>query len=295
MLVLGVVLKRLQIINTAFVDTGSKLVFNLTLPAMLFLSIINADLNISDHATILGFAVAANFACWLVLMFIARYSPYPFATTSVVVQGAFRANTGIIGIALMANAYGEAGIAASAFYVAAITLLYNVLAVISLTPRGSQQNTGTMIKTLGKNPLILTILAASCLTILDLPMPEVVLISGQYFADMTLPLALLCTGASLDFKQLRSTPTPALIATLSRLIIVPFIIVTSAIVLGFRDAALGLIFFMSASPTAAASYIMAKAMKADDRLAANIIAITTLFFAFTISAGLAWLRSWGFA
>ncbi len=295
MLVLGVVFKRKNVITTAFVDSGSKLVFNLTLPAMLFLSIANVDLDFGAHASILLFAFIANTLVWLAVMLVSRFSSYPFATTSVMVQGAFRANTGIIGIALMANAYGEQGVAASAFYVAVITLLYNVLAVISLTPRGSQKSSGTMIKTLSRNPLILSILAATLLKVLNVDLPEVLMVSGKYFADMTLPLALLCTGASLDFKQLKSTPMPTIISSVARLIIVPIFIVSAAVMMGFRDAALGLIFFMSASPTAAASYIMAKAMKADDRLAANIIALTTLCFAFTISAGLALLRSWGLA
>ena len=34
--------------------------------------------------------------------------------------------------------------------------------------------------------------------LLAIPVPKMVLDAGQYFANMTLPLALLCTGGSLD-------------------------------------------------------------------------------------------------
>ncbi|WP_413112472.1 AEC family transporter [Thaumasiovibrio sp. DFM-14] len=293
MLILGIVLKKRQIITPAFIDTGSKLVFNLTLPAMLFLSIVKTPIGQAADLHLLSFALISNALIWGILMLATHWSPYPFAVTRVMVQGAFRANTGIIGVALMSNAYGEQGVAASAYYVAVITLLYNVLAVICLTPSGSHSNPGKMIKLLSRNPLILSILIASTFKLTNIELPDVILISSSYFADMTLPLALLCTGASLDFKQMKLNPWPGLISTTARLIIVPSIIVIAAILLGFRDSALALLFFMSASPTAAASYVMAKAMKGDDRLAANIIAMTTLGFVFTTSAGLAILKSYG--
>lgn len=45
---------------------------------------------------------------------------------------------------------------------------------------------------------------------------------------------------------------------------------------GFRGVPLGVIFFMSGAPTAAASYVMARAMGGNASLAANIIALTTI-------------------
>nr|WP_086939448.1 AEC family transporter [Thaumasiovibrio occultus] len=295
MLILGAFLQRQRVLTNEFIDVGSNLVFKLTLPAMLFLSIVNVDVRTAVSLDLLGFALSSNLIVWLLITLLCAKLAYPFAIRGVVVQGAFRANTAIIGVALMSNAYGPAGIAASAFYVATLTLLYNILAVISLTPKGSQTSFGTMIKAVGRNPLIIAILLATTISILQIPVPQAILVSGQYFADMTLPLALLCTGASLDFRAMRSDPAPALLATALRLIIVPIMIVSGAIMLGYRDTELGLIFFMSASPTAAASYVMAKAMKGDARLAANIIALTTLLFAVTASAGFAILRSWSLA
>ncbi|MCV5738108.1 AEC family transporter, partial [Escherichia coli] len=42
----------------------------------------------------------------------------------VLIQGGFRANTGIIGIAYVANAYGSQGVALAALYVAVTTFIY---------------------------------------------------------------------------------------------------------------------------------------------------------------------------
>ncbi len=57
----------------------------------------------------------------------------------VVIQGSYRANTAIIGLAYVANAYGETGIALAAIYVAPMTILYNILAVIALSPKNDKE------------------------------------------------------------------------------------------------------------------------------------------------------------
>lgn len=43
MLVLGVIFKRFGLINDNFIEIGSKLVFKVTLPAMLFVSIVASE------------------------------------------------------------------------------------------------------------------------------------------------------------------------------------------------------------------------------------------------------------
>ncbi len=48
------------------------------------------------------------------------------------------------------------------------------------------------------------------------------------------------------------------------------------LLMGFRGATLGVIFLFSATPTAAGSYVMTRAMGGNATLAANIIAITTV-------------------
>ncbi|HKK57301.1 MAG TPA: AEC family transporter, partial [Marinobacter sp.] len=64
---------------------------------------------------------------------------------------------------------------------------------------------------------------------------------------------------------------------------------------GFEGRELGLMFLFFASPTAAASFVMVKAMQGNDRLAANIVALTTLMASVTVTVGVFLLRSLGIA
>lgn len=294
MLVLGVILKRAAIINENFIEVASKLVFQVTLPAMLFLSIIKSDHDFSASSSVIMYGLAANFLFFLFTILSTRHFFKRSNDQGVMIQGGFRANTAIIALAYVANAYGDKGVALAAIYVATTTVLYNIQAVVALTPRGEEsggQATALIFKTLTKNPLIIAILCGVVFYALSIPVPTMVIDAGQYFANMTLPLALLCTGGTLDIRSLKHDKASTWFATGYKTVLSPLMITLGAIMFGFRGLDLGLVFFMSAAPTAAASYVMARAMGGNATLAANIIALTTLVSLLTCTLGIFVLSS----
>ena len=107
-------------------------------------------------------------------------------------------------------------------------------------------------------------------------MPEVALKTGEYFAQLTLPLALICTGASLQFRSFSSDWYNIALATVSKCIVYPALLVGIAYFFGFRGMELGIVLLLSIAPTAAASYVMVRNLGGDHRLAASIIALSTL-------------------
>ncbi|MBY6195875.1 AEC family transporter [Vibrio hangzhouensis] len=294
MLILGVAFRRIGLINENFIDVASRLVFQVTLPAMLFLSIVTSEHDFSAASEFLTFSMLAN-----ILFFLFTYasvgSVFKRSTDKgVIVQGAFRANTGIIGIAYVANAYGDKGIALAALYVALTTFIYNVQAVVCLTPKGSVSGLSAgkiVVKTLTKNPLIISILLGMLFYLLSIPVPAIAVDAGSYFASMTLPLALLCTGGSLNLGSMKKEKAPAWVASSYKLILAPLAITIAAYGYGFRGMELGILFLMNASPVAAASYVMARSMGGNAVLAANIIALTTVLSTVTVTMGVALLSA----
>ena len=69
-------------------------------------------------------------------------------------------------------------------------------------------------------------------------------------------------------------------------------LVLGAWALGFRGADLAILFLYFASPTAAASFVMARAANGNHELAAAIIVITTLMAAITTNIGI-FVLQWG--
>ncbi len=294
MLVLGVFLKRINLINDEFIGIGSKIVFQVTLPTMLFLSIVNSNHDFTSSASLIAYGVIANLLFFLFTTITTKKAFNRPQDQGVIIQGAFRANTAIIAIAYVANAYGNSGVALAAIYVASMTLLYNIQAVITLTPKNDSAGTSTskiILSTLTKNPLIIAILSGLLFYVLSIPIPKIITDTGRYLANMTLPLALICTGGSLDLKALKEDNAPAWYSTGYKLIIAPLFITTGAFIFGFKGMELGIVFLMSSAPTAAASYVMARAMGGNATLAANIIALTTIFSLFSCTLGIFILSS----
>ncbi|RYU68238.1 AEC family transporter [Aliivibrio finisterrensis] len=295
MLFLGVLLKRTHLINDNFIEVSSKLVFQVTLPAMLFLSIVNANHDFASSSHLIIYGLVANFLFFIFTIYSTRFTFKNKQDHGVIIQGGFRSNTAIIALAYVANAYGNAGVALAAIYVAATTILYNIQAVIALTPKddNDKQAFGVIVKTLTKNPLIISIILGIACSSLSVPIPKIITQAGQYFANMTLPLALLCAGGSLNLTSMKKDNLATWFATSYKLILSPVFITIGGILLGFSGLDLGLLFFMSAAPTAAASYVMARAMGGNATLAANIIAQTTVASLVTCTLGIFILSSFG--
>lgn len=294
-LILGVYLRRIGILTDAFVEAGSRLVFNVTLPALLFISVSKTHISESANFALIGLGAALTVVTYLLLELLASVMVKPPEDRGVVVQGAFRSNMGIIGLAYCANAYGEAGVAAASLYLGLITILFNILSVITLSRSLHRQGQGIMpiIKGIAKNPLIIGILLALPVSYLEWKLPELVLKSGEYFAQMTLPLALLCTGASLSFKSMRQDMYNTLSASFGKLLLIPVIFTFGGLAAGLSGINLGVMALMAFAPTAAASYVMVRAMGGNSVLAANIIAVTTLGSVFSTSLGIALLKAAG--
>ena len=182
-------------------------------------------------------------------------------------------------------------------YLAFNTILYNILGVITLTRWSAQHDQQrnlsiTLVKSVIKNPLVVSIVTALCIKFAGLSLPNLLVQTGAYFAQLALPLALLCAGASLSFKN-RSNNAMTALASIIRLCIFPTLITIGGALYGFRGMELGTLFLMTSAPAAAASYIMARAMGGNADLAGNIIAVTTLFSIVATGVGAAALRYLG--
>lgn len=293
MLLLGVVLKRIGWINDAFIHTSSALVFNVTMPALLFLGIIHADLRSALQPALLIYFSVATLVCFGVAWGWALWR-CPREDRGIYTQGAFRGNNAVIGLALAASMYGDYGISLGAILAALVILLYNTLSIIVLSVYSPviKSDPWSIFKSVVKNPLIIAVLSAAPVAYFQIALPQWLQTSGEYLAQMTLPLALICIGGTLSLASLRESGKMALSASLVKMISLPLIATLGAWFWGFRGAELGILFLYFASPTAASSFVMARAANGNHRLAAAIIVITTLMAAVTTNVGI-FLLQWG--
>ena len=277
LLIMGNVLLRAKLINDEFVASGSKLVFTVALPALLFISISQADFSKAANPVLIITGLTGTLGYFLVLMLASHLMVPNRQATGVVTQGGFRANMGIIGLAYCAQTYGNDGLAAASVYLGMVTILFNVLSVFILNfYQEGKRSLTSQIKGIVKNPLIIAIVIALPFSYFDWQLPVLLTTTGEYFAQLTLPLALLCTGASLQFRSFSADWFNISLSSLSKCVFYPAVMVGVAYAAGLRGMPLGIVLLMTIAPTAAASYVMVRTLGGDYRLAASIIAITTV-------------------
>ena len=292
---LGLMLRRIGFIDDHFNQVASRLVFSICLPVLLFTTISQINLDATINLPVFYFslcgAVLTFGLSWLAAMFI-----QPREDRGVVVQGAFRSNLGVIGLALCANAYGAPGLALASLLMASLTVSYNILSVFILSFYSKTDlNWLVVFADILKNPLIVAIAMAFIIALSGLPVPGILLSAGEYIGSMALPLALLGTGAGMSLRALRDSSQATGLVICLKAVLLPAVIVVIAIQYGFRGIDLGVLFLLFVSPTATASYAMVKALGANDSLAANLVITTTLVCILSCSIGLFFLKVYGLA
>lgn len=294
---IGMIARKKGLIDRHFITTSSKVVFNLALPASIFTTIYRSDF-ISIFNPVLVLVVVSS---TIISFFISRYSSKFFckkdSQKGAFIQASVRANLAIFGMAIIERALSKEAAAIGASLFVFMIPLFNFISVISLTGNDNSKNRKDRLKkqafNLIFNPLIIAILLAVICSLLKVKLPNLIEISLSYLAKMTLPLALLGIGGTLQIKGLKSRWLPTVGASINKLIIVPVLALIIAYFFKLEGEILAVIFILTGSPVAVASFAMANALNNDTDLTADVITITTLFSMITIGIGLAIMKSMG--
>jgi len=283
-MLLGYELKRRELLSAGFLASGNKLLFYIALPIMLFRGVYTNDIrdfiDFRFIAFVLGITMATFFTLWgIASIFIKEKS-----VVASVVQGSFRGNFALMGIPIILNLAGNAGMARAALVVVFAIPFFNVLSIMVLAPcTGEKVGVKSVILAVLKNPSNILIAIGIILTLLNLSLPAILNVTMNSIANLASPLALLCIGGGMVFHGFDAKFKYAAIASAIKIIVVPIIFTTSAILLGFRDYDLAVILVLGGVPTATISYAMAAQMGGDTSVAGTIIVITTLASAVTLT------------
>jgi len=193
---------------------------------------------------------------------------------------------------------GEKGAVVATILSAFIIPVFNVLAVISLSVFNSGEKKGIDVKKIllgiAKNPLLHGILTG----LIGLGIKSLLLQLGIDFrlSDLTViykpltqlsslatPLALLALGAQFEFSAISSMKNAIIVGVSVRTVIVPFLGVLIAYLMGcFEGAHFATFVAVFGTPVAVSSVPMAQEMDSDVALAGQLVVWTTMVSAFTL-------------
>ncbi len=292
----GLLLKKLKVINDNFVSISSKVVFTVSLPALIFVETTKISIGELFNLKLIGFVCIITVILYLIIWLISIPYIKSGSDRAVFIQGSYRSNYAIIGLALISNVFGSTGLSKASILLAFIIPLFNILAVIALTlpvRKDKNLNFKRLLLEILKNPLIIAIIISLPFSYFEVKLPHIIFSTVNYLALLTLPFALLGVGGFLNFSDLKRASGIAFSSSFIKLIFIPLVATYTAYELGFKGTELGIIFVLFGCPTAIASFIMAEAMGVNSRLAGNILLITTLGSIVTITLGLFILRQNG--
>jgi len=283
-LFLGIILKRLKIINENFVSVSSNLVFYVALPALIFLSIVTAETKVFNPYLVI-ISCSSTFIVYGISWVLATLLIHDGSSRGSFIQGTYRGNSAIIGLAIIKNLLGASAVSKSAILLTFLMPLYSILSVICLSLADRKINFSFAWKQILLNPLVIASLFAIPFFIFRIKIPSIILQTLNSLSILAFPLALLGIGAGISAESIKINSVNAIISGLLKLLFYPAISVILVILAGLNKEDAGILFLLASVPTAVASFPMAIAMNANSKLAANIVTFTTLASCLTIPAG----------
>jgi hypothetical protein len=280
LLALGTLLKRRLIRDDAVWAGFERLVFWVLLPCLITSALAATDfaaLPVGGMAAALWGALAIGTAASLAL---GRLLGHGHAATTSVLQGGIRFNN-LMGFAIGGAIWGAPGTALAAVATGLIVPFVQAVATVAFAlGRGGVRPFGLLRQVL-LNPLILGCLAGFAVSAAG-GLPPGLQPAVRGLGQASVALGLLCVGAALTVQGVGDRPGTQAATAVLKLFGMPAITWALCTALGLEAQPTALAVLFMALPTAATSYVMARAMGGDARLMAAIITSEHLFSMLTL-------------
>lgn len=289
LLALGAFLKRVLLPDDAVWAGIEKLIFWVLLPALLVAAIGSVKLG---EVPIAGMMLAI----WLGLVLgtglslgLARGFGQGHASLTSVVMGGIRFNN-LIGFAIASALFGPAGLALGAVATGLIVPMVQLITNATFAAgRPGGFRWGPALRQVAMNPLMIACVVGFIVAGLG-GLPPGMKPLTEALGRACVALGLLAVGAALTLGALRDRWVLQLVTAGLKLVVVPAITLGMCLWLGLAPMATAMAVLFMALPTAATSYVMARAMGGDAPLMAAITTSEHALAVLTLPIWIWWLK-----
>ena len=291
----GFLSRRLGWIDDHSTRKANACVFKIFLPLLIVFNLVDMKIEASIDWMTLLFGFLGSLSCFGILFFITPLFVKERRDRGVFIQGFCRSNYAIFGIPLVAMMYPENNAIAS-LMVAVVVPVFNVMATIALMVYGTEKRSSPwqIVKGVLLNPLIIATAAGFLLWGFKISLPEILEKPLRQMGSISTPLALFCLGATLDFSKAKANGRLLTLSVLGKLVFVPMVYLTLAVLMGIRDVSLATLIAVFASPVSVSSFPMAQQMGGNDDLAGGQVVFTTAFSIITVFCWVYLFKALGF-
>ena len=274
---------------------ANSLVFKVFLPCMLFKNIYQSNIREQMQGGLCFFAAGSLLLLFVLLCLIVPKVVKKENQQGVVIQGIFRSNYVIFGVAVVENMYGSANTVTAAILSAVLVPMYNFLAVIALSFFGGKRERDFKKVLVGilKNPLIIASVLGIIASLLGFKLPKAADTTLNDLAKLAPPIAFLILGGDFDFSKVRGNLKIAGGVVAVKMVILPLIFIPMVVAMGYRNSDLLAALLAYQTPVAVSSYIMAQQAGADEQLAGQLVVFSSAVSIFTLFVTIFILRQMG--
>lgn len=289
----GWFLKQFHVLEASGFDAVNTLCFKVLLPVALFCNIYGGgDLKLLDGRMLVWALVCQVLILLLLFLTVPRmFKKNPVRAS--LIQACFRSNFITFGMVIA----GELGTPEELMVVSVLAgvliPLYNIGGVGILEYyRGGKLELGSMSKQVMKNPFVISCLISLGLVLLKIRLPVWVETAVRNVGACATPMSFLALGGCLNLLSLGEYKKEIVFGVVYRLVLQPAVFLGLSYLLGFRGTDFLALVAMLISPTAVATYNMARSMDADGELAGHLVVFQSVASMVTIFLWILVL-SWG--
>ncbi len=288
---IGAAAAKFRVLTIEGKDMLSKLIFNISLPLMLFTNFLTLDSTprlLANSAVILsvsGFII-------LFLLFVGWITTRIFnirgREAAVFKAHSMFGNTIFLGFPLINALYGAEGLLYASMFQLVSTIIMWTVGVIVLTYGHGMPWKRSILRVINPNTIATTLGLAFFL--LSVKLPKLIVVPLSELGSANTWLSMLYIGAMLTFSNVGGLlkKKSLYIISFNRLILVPAILISLFFLTSFIpgvtiDKMVTAVIILEVSmPCMASVVIMAKELGADDRLAVGNVFVSTVLSVFTL-------------
>lgn len=284
-ILLGWIARRRGFIPADFLDPANRLVYCLSIPALIFGAIAKTSFQQKFDGKVVLLTLLAISVMYLSAFCIAKVSGMNAGRTGAFILTSAHSNVGYIGLPIAYYYLSGDDFATAGIICGFIMIVQNLLSVLFLQMRQlSWRNLSSLknvFKALATNPVAGSALAGMAVSILEIDLPEVVWRSVDILGGLAPPMALLLIGASLSLKMARNSLPATFGAIALKQLLLPAAAVLLFILFHVKPTNYLPAVILLCSPAATIIYVMVKGMDYDVDFAVTQISLGTLLSAMT--------------
>lgn len=279
MILIGMLLKRTNVLSRDHSSLLSKIVINISLPSLIFINIASA--NISHeliYPPIIAFGI--SLICMLIAIIYSRIRHYSKEKTWTIIILLSLMNTAFIGYPIVLGVFGNEGFLRAIFFDMAIALMFVFFGMMLSTFFGG--NKKEVLKNALKFVPLWAVMFGIIFNIFNIPLGYVLKNSLTYLGNSTIPLIMLSLGLTINFADFKSYLSDTIFVSAVRLIVAPLLVYFMLLYLGVDDMILKVSVVESAMPTAMNALVLAITYDLDVELVSSVVFATTILSVLTL-------------